>query len=95
MNEHPSTGPAAPATERIPTDPQQAGSPVTERFPLDAEPSHSATERVPVAPPQVSAPATEKISTGQQAAPTTPVGEAPVHPADAAYLPAREPAPAA
>ena len=81
MNEHPSTGPAAPATERIPTDPSQAHSPATERF--------------PVAPHQTGVAATEMVSTGQQVAPATPVGEAPVHPADAAYLPAREPAPAA
>ena len=68
MSEHPSTGPAAPVTERIPVD-----------------------------PPQVSNPATEVIGTGERASsapatPATPAAQAPVHPADAAYLPAVEPA---
>src|SRR6476661_10755673 len=35
MSEHPSTGPVAPATERIPTDPAQAQSPATQRIPTD------------------------------------------------------------
>jgi glycosyltransferase involved in cell wall biosynthesis len=68
MSEHPSTGPTAPVTERIPVDPAQGES----------------------APTGV-------IGTGEVAgpasvAPATHGARAPMHPADAAYLPAVEPA---
>ncbi|WP_235545583.1 glycosyltransferase family 2 protein [Phycicoccus sp. Soil802] len=71
MSEHPSTGPAAPVTERIPVDPPQVSNP--------------ATEVIGTGGPASSPPATP-------AAPAAPAAQAPVHPADAAYLPAVEPA---